>query len=111
MKNRVGPKALIRTVKEQAPEWLYKLPHMPQLVFDALQQIKRLDTHQRAQQQLALQAQEVAARRRRRVRAGGVLLLVLAVVLGAGDLDPWLQHLSASGWLMAAGGFYLLLMH
>lgn len=111
MKNRVGPKALLRTVKEQAPEWLDKLPHMPQLVFDALQQIKRMDTNQRVQQQLVLQAQEVAARRRRRARAGGVLLLVLAVVLGAGDLDPWLQHLSAPGWLMAAGGFYLLLMH
>ncbi|ANG64951.1 ubiquinone biosynthesis regulatory protein kinase UbiB [Marinobacterium aestuarii] len=111
MKNRVGPKALLRTVKEQAPEWLDKLPHMPQLVFDALQQIKRMDAHQRAQQQLGLQAQEAAARRRRRSRAAGVALLVLAVMLGAGDPEPWLQQLSAAGWLMAAGGFYLLLMH
>nr|WP_067299066.1 ubiquinone biosynthesis regulatory protein kinase UbiB [Marinobacterium profundum] len=111
MKNRVGPKALLRTVKEQAPEWLDKLPHMPQLVFDALQQIKRMDTHQRAQQQLNLQAQESIARRRRRSRACGVVLLVLAVILGAGDPEPWLQQLSATGWLMAAGGFYLLLMH
>ncbi|UTW10862.1 ubiquinone biosynthesis regulatory protein kinase UbiB [Marinobacterium rhizophilum] len=111
MKNRVGPKALLRTVKEQAPEWLDKLPHMPQLVFDALQQVKRLDAHQRAQQQVLLQAREVAARRRRRARAGGVLLLVLAVVLGAGDPESWLQQLSAPGWLFAAGGVYLLLMH
>nr|WP_256558060.1 ubiquinone biosynthesis regulatory protein kinase UbiB [Marinobacterium sedimentorum] len=111
MKNRVGPKALLRTVKEQAPEWLDKLPHMPQLVFDALQQIKRMDAHQRAQLQLNLQAQEAVARRRRRSRAGGVALLVLAVMLGAGDPGPWLQQLSTAGWLMAAGGFYLLLMH
>ncbi len=111
MKNRVGPKALLRTVKEQVPEWLDKLPHMPQLVFDALQQIKRMDAHQRAQQQLILQAQEAVARRRRRSRAGGVALLLLAVMLGAGDPEPWLQQLSAAGWLMAAGGFYLLLMH
>ncbi len=111
MKNRVGPKALLRTVKEQAPEWLDKLPHMPQLVFDALQQVKRLDAHQRAQQQVLLQARNETARRRRRARAGGVVLLVLAVVLGAGDPEPWLQQLSAPGWLLAAGGFYLLLMH
>jgi ubiquinone biosynthesis protein len=111
MKNRVGPKALLRTVKEQIPEWLDKLPHMPQLVFDALQQIKRMDAHQRAQLRLNLQAQEAVARRRRRSRAGGVALLVLAVMLGAEDTGPWLQQLSTAGWLMAAGGFYLLLMH
>ncbi len=111
MKNRIGPKALLRTVREQAPDWLDKLPHMPQLVFDALQQIKRMDAHQRAQQQRVMQAQENIAQRRRRSRALGVVLLVAALFMGGGDVQPWLQQFSASGWLMAAGGFYLLLMH
>jgi len=111
MKNRMGAKALYRTVREQAPDWLDKLPYMPQLVFDALLQIKRMDSHQRAQQQALIRSQDVAAKRRRRSRAFGVLLLLLALLVGESEIQSWLQQFSAAGWAMAAGGLYLLLMH
>ena len=111
MKNRMGPKALYRTVREQAPDWLDKLPYMPQLVFDALLQIKRMDSHQRAQQQALIRSQDVAAKRRRRSRAFGVLLLLLALLVGESEIQSWLQQFSAAGWAMAAAGLYLLLMH
>jgi ubiquinone biosynthesis protein len=111
MKNRMGAKALYRTVREQAPDWLDKLPYMPQLVFDALLQIKRMDSHQRAQQQALIRSQDVAAKRRRRSRAFGVLLLLLALLVGESEIQSWLQQFSAAGWAMAAAGLYLLLMH
>jgi ubiquinone biosynthesis protein len=111
MKNRMGAKALYRTVREQAPDWLDKLPYMPQLVFDALLQIKRMDSHQRAQQQALSRSQDVAAKRRRRSRAFGVLLLLLALLVGESEIQSWLQQFSAAGWAMAAAGLYLLLMH
>lgn len=38
MRERMGVKAVLRNLKQQAPEWIEKLPHLPQLVYDNLQQ-------------------------------------------------------------------------
>ncbi len=48
IKAQIGPEALIKTLKRQLPFWLEQLPQIPQLAYDALQQVK-------TQRQLALQ--------------------------------------------------------
>ena len=40
MQKQVGYKAVIAAVKEKAPYWAEKLPELPELVYDALQQAK-----------------------------------------------------------------------
>lgn len=52
MKEQLGWRAVLRSVKEHAPYWAEKMPEMPTLLYDYLSTQK----HQVAQQQLATQA-------------------------------------------------------
>lgn len=52
MKEQLGWRAVLRSVKEQAPYWAEKMPEMPTLLYDYLSTQK----HQIAQQQVAAQA-------------------------------------------------------
>lgn len=42
IKNRFHPRTLVKDFRYYAPEWIEKLPSMPHLVFDSLQEIKNL---------------------------------------------------------------------
>ena len=42
MKEQMGPKALLNQLKENLPFWSEKLPEMPDLLYDALRQLKQL---------------------------------------------------------------------
>lgn len=42
IKNRFHPRTLLKDFRYYAPEWMEKLPSMPHLVFDSLQEIKNL---------------------------------------------------------------------
>lgn len=42
MKEQMGPKALFNQLKENLPFWSEKLPEMPDLLYDALRQLKQL---------------------------------------------------------------------
>ncbi|WP_188858213.1 ubiquinone biosynthesis regulatory protein kinase UbiB [Marinobacterium nitratireducens] len=109
MHQRMGPKAVTRSIKSQAPDWLEKLPLMPQLVFDSLQQLKRLEAAQQEHQQLLRQEHERRLRQRHWSRAAGLALLLLALAGSRGELQQAISQLSATGWGLAAVGFYLLL--
>ena len=43
MRERVGVKTMIKNIKQQAPDWIEKLPQIPQLVFDNLQKTRDAD--------------------------------------------------------------------
>ncbi|WP_209288079.1 ubiquinone biosynthesis regulatory protein kinase UbiB [Marinobacterium alkalitolerans] len=107
MQERMGVKAVYRNVKEQAPEWLEKLPHLPQMVYDSLEQMK-LHSATDAQSQRAL-AKEVAAERRRTRRLGlaGATLLASAAVVSnpawlqsAADLPVAAMAAGVLGWVL-----------
>ncbi|MCV6588480.1 MAG: ubiquinone biosynthesis regulatory protein kinase UbiB [Marinobacterium sp.] len=108
MKERMGPRGVYRTIKQQAPDWLDKLPHLPQLVYDALSQVRRLDqTRARDLQLYAEQAARVQQRHERRRWLG--LLLIAATLLAT--QPQWLDELSqlpVMGWLALAAGAWLL---
>ena len=40
MRDQIGPKAFIKHIKEQAPLWAERLPQIPTMLFDVLQQAK-----------------------------------------------------------------------
>jgi len=109
MKDRVGPKAAYRTLKQQVPDWLDKMPLIPQLAFDTLQQIKNQPTQNR----LALTAHSKLDEARRsklsRKRLVAVGCIIAALWFGHEPSREWMEQLSLIGWLVGGLGVYLFL--
>ncbi|GGC09842.1 putative protein kinase UbiB [Marinobacterium zhoushanense] len=108
MHERMGPKAVYRKMKQQAPDWLDKLPHMPQLVYDGLQQMRRLEE---SQQRLMQQYDESEGRRQsgsRRSLSLGALLLVLAALSALPEGRALVEQMPWYGWVSASLGVVLL---
>lgn len=109
MKERMGPKGVFRTIKQQAPDWLEKMPHMPQLIFDALNQVRHLDSH-RAKDLRAYKAEQEKISIRQRYRNVAALFCVLgAVVVADENLQQWFCDLPLSSWLLAGLGLVFFL--
>ncbi|MNG94852.1 putative protein kinase UbiB [compost metagenome] len=96
MRDQVGIPAVIRALKEKAPFWAEKLPELPELFYDSLQQHKRLQqsvdklTHQ-------MQGQRVRQGQSRYLFGVGATLLVSGTILLLGKVEIF------PAWLMAAG--------
>lgn len=75
MRQQIGPQAAWRALQENAPFWLEKLPQLPDLVYDALQQAQR-QQHQldRLSHQFQRQHQQ-QGRARYLLGIGGALLI------------------------------------
>ncbi|WP_026957440.1 ubiquinone biosynthesis regulatory protein kinase UbiB [Aliagarivorans taiwanensis] len=80
MRKQVGPEALLKTVKEKAPQWLEALPQLPELIVDNLQLARQ---HQQQFQQLVDQYWLHQRRRQRSLLLGigAAASLVSAAVL------------------------------
>ncbi len=108
MKDRVGVKKMWREARDSLPRWVERLPQIPAMAFDVLEQLKegRLEVSTRDQ---ALQdiRREVKQVHRRLVQAVvGVGLLALAVFVGAGENSiaiHW-ERLPWYAWLAGALG-------
>ncbi|MDI3326126.1 ubiquinone biosynthesis regulatory protein kinase UbiB [Pontibacterium granulatum] len=109
MKERMGPKAVYRTIKQQAPDWLEKMPHMPQLVFDALNQVRRLDDNRTRDLRAYAAAKAELEQKRRPGRYIGIGLIAVALLAGNEQSLQWLSELPASSWLVVAIGGWLAL--
>ena len=108
MKERMGPKGVYRTVKQQAPDWLEKLPHMPQLLFDALNQVRNLDNTRMRDIRAYQQARNELESKSRRRNYLAVVLIAAAVVAGNPELQSWICELPPSSWILALLGGALL---
>lgn len=108
MKERMSVKAAMASIRKQGPEWLEKLPQMPQLVFDALQHSAlRAEQYGESQQRLAQQQIEAKQRTRRHLIIGATAILALAPLLQpewqlAVSQMPWY------GWVLAGVGWISL---
>lgn len=100
MKERMGPKGVYRTIKQQAPDWLEKLPHMPQLMFDALNQIKNLDNSRMRDIRAYQQARDELESKSRRKDYLIILLIAAAVIAGSPELQSWICDLPKSSWVL-----------
>jgi ubiquinone biosynthesis protein len=110
MKQRMGVKGFYRSLKARAPELIEQLPQMPQLLADALQQLKQLD---KLQQRDIHDRQAARDRANRRwyfngTRCAGIVAL-LAAGWSAGLIPEELfVQLPAESWLLAGAGMMLL---
>ncbi|WP_426414960.1 ubiquinone biosynthesis regulatory protein kinase UbiB [Aestuariirhabdus sp. LZHN29] len=100
MKQRIGPRGVLRALREQAPEWIEQAPHIPQLVFNLLQERNRE----------IRKPQQVAAKKR---RWPTVVLGTAALASAFISATPELPHLlgEGAGWqsiALAAIGIYLI---
>ncbi|MGB1239387.1 MAG: ubiquinone biosynthesis regulatory protein kinase UbiB [Pseudomonadales bacterium] len=109
MKERMGPKAAYKAVVQQAPDWLEKLPQLPQLAFEVLQQgkqhnllLQQLSQHQRREQQVA----KAKAKQNKMLALG---LAVAALWFGVEPAQQWMAQVDLEGWLLAALALFVLL--
>jgi ubiquinone biosynthesis protein len=109
MKDRVGPKAAYRTLKQQVPDWLDKMPHIPQLAFDTLQQIKNQPLQNRTAMLALSQKEEERSHKASRKRLLAVPCIIAALWFGHAPSHEWLEQLSLMGWALGSLGVYLLL--
>lgn len=86
LKERVGPSAIARKIGQNAPGWLVTLPDMPQMVFEALNQMRQ--SGQRQDQQirevLNLKVELARARKRDLIAMTGIGLGIGSFLLNTG---------------------------
>ncbi|MDX1818791.1 MAG: ubiquinone biosynthesis regulatory protein kinase UbiB, partial [Marinobacter sp.] len=111
MRKRIGPSGLIKSLQSHLPSWLEQSPEMPQLVHDALLQLRHAgptEQQNRATLELLKQQQERTERRWRR----GIAALVLVAVAVAGtrpEARAWLETTPSWSWaLLAVAGALVL---
>ena len=107
MKERMGVKAMIKNIKQQAPDWIEKLPQIPQLVFDNLQQNRQAGELEYQRMLDLQQAQEQRSRNTRRT-----LLLAATLAAATALAEPavlaWVESLPGYAWLPAGLAWLLV---
>ena len=111
MKQRYHPKTLLKEIKRFGPEWLEKLPHIPQKIYDALGNTERLNQqfHELSKsfaQEQKRQQQATAAMKRRRL---ALVALIMGVAISFPKSRTALEQLSPSAWALSLLGLYLWL--
>ncbi len=102
MRSQVGIPAIFRSVKEKAPYWVEKLPELPELVYDALQQHKHL---QQSVEKLSSQLQKQRGQQgeARYLFGVGATLVVTGALLMINNVPTW------PSWLIGAGAVVWLI--
>ncbi len=108
MKERMGPKGVYRSIKQQAPDWLEKMPHMPQLIFDALNQVRNLDNARQRDIRAYEKARAELDARSKGKSYLGLGLIVAALFAGNQELLEWLCDLPATSWVLAGLGLLFI---
>ena len=110
MKQRIGPRGILKKAQEKLPDWLELVPELPQLAHEGLSQLRHWQQDQQQQRLILTEMRNEIARNRRRngQLIVGVLLFALAIVAGLGDhLLPLLEG-EWQPWVL--GGISLLVL-
>ncbi|MBQ0719091.1 MAG: ubiquinone biosynthesis regulatory protein kinase UbiB [Gammaproteobacteria bacterium] len=103
---RFEPGQVFKQVKRHAPDWLEQLPHLPQLVVDSMEQVKRIDKTLNARQH---QSQPPQPRQRNKALAG-TLLVGFGLGSAFSALNDTGQQVTSPSLLLIAAGALLLLL-
>ncbi|MFO7528241.1 MAG: ubiquinone biosynthesis regulatory protein kinase UbiB [Marinobacter sp.] len=111
MRKRIGPTGLLKSLQSHLPSWLEQSPEMPQLIHDALLQMRHAGpTEQQNRDTLALLQQQQVRTERRWRRAGLATLLVATALIGTQpEARAWVENTPAWSWVLLAiaGGLVL----
>lgn len=109
MQDRFHPKALLQELRRYGPEWAEKFPQVPDLLFQAADQIRQLDKVLPELQQSSRrmhQQQNSSVLKSRWLGAGALLA---AGIIANSQLLVSLAQLPPISWLLGVTGLYLLL--
>ncbi len=111
MKQRIAPPGIWKNVKQHLPEWLEQSPEVPQLLFDAMSQIKHLDhyQHQRDKQAFVLADAIKQQRKQAKDYMIGLSLLVVGFILTRSEDLSWISEISLQAIAPIAIGAYFIL--
>ncbi|WP_097459007.1 ubiquinone biosynthesis regulatory protein kinase UbiB [Mangrovitalea sediminis] len=111
MKRRIGPQGLFKAFEQQLPTWLEQAPEMPQMLHDAIGQLRALDRFNQSQESgISRLRQDLRRNESGRRRYWIATLCFVAAWLGSDQATlSWLQQLPLQSWLLAAIGIYLIL--
>ena len=111
MRNRVGPRAFVKTVQDRSPHWLMQLPQLPDLVFETLEMVRRekLQVKWRSDQLDHIHETIRRTNRRNFFAILGAGLLISAAILKLSDGLPLYAGAPLVVWLAAGLGLIALL--
>lgn len=106
MRERMGVKAVLKNLKQQAPDWIEKLPQIPQLVYDNLQQGRSAQQQHLENWESLQQSWEI---RRRKSRRTLLVAATLVVAASATHPDVALQYQSMPwfSWVPVAVAWWI----
>jgi ubiquinone biosynthesis protein len=111
MRKRIGPAGLIKSLQTHLPAWLEQSPEMPQLVHDALLQLRSAGPSEKQNQDTLALLREQQRRTDRRWRRGiTAAALVAAAIIGTQpEALIWAENAPVWTWalLVAAGALVI----
>jgi len=111
-KKRLQPKTVFNALKENIPDWIEQLPHLPQLWLDSMaqqgQQQKQMLQITQELHQLQTHQQQLNKTRGRQKLISGLLALVLALALTHPQFNTWFLNLPIPSLVLGGLGVYLL---
>lgn len=112
MRDRIGARRVLRTTRQNLPRWLERLPELPGMTLDLLDQIKdgRLEVVARDETLERIRAEIRAVHRRLVLAVSGVGLIVAAGLLHdvAADGGQFLAASPVSVWVLGGAGIAAL---
>ena len=110
MRQRIGPPGLIKAIRDHLPTWLEQTPEMPQLVYEAVVQLKDLDRFNRSQEEELEHLRQDVARSDLRLRRYwlATLFFVAAWLTGGSHSWLWIKAIPEPSWVLGAIGVYLV---
>jgi ubiquinone biosynthesis protein len=108
MKERAGPKAVMKTIMQQAPDWIEKLPLLPQLAFDALQQSKQQSflTRQLIEEE-RLRAEQQKSKNHKKSMLVAILLCT-GLWFGYEPARQIMEQIEWQGWILLGLTLYVV---
>lgn len=111
MKERVGPPGLWKNIKQHIPSWLEQSPEIPQMVYDAINQVKNLDqlSQSQARNMVALKEQVQSNQGINKNVVIAALAFSGALLSQNVEAANWLKELPGQSWILAGIGLYFLI--
>ena len=108
-RERLSPIANLKKIGEKVPQWLEQLPEIPELLYDAMQEIKNARRYREHQQQE--QAASMTKRRRarsRRLTLFGIAALAVSALAMLPSMADTMATIPPAALILATAGLALL---